>query len=75
MTPFGATEPRRVKGLLREAGVPRWERDRIPLLQAGADVVWLGGIRRAALAPVSPATRRVLQISAAHLERAAAFPG
>jgi tRNA(Ile)-lysidine synthase len=67
MTPFGATEPRRVKGLLREAGVPRWERDRIPLLQAGADVVWLGGIRRAALAPVSPATRRVLQISAAHL--------
>jgi tRNA(Ile)-lysidine synthase len=67
MTPFGAAEPRRVKGLLIDAGVPRWERDRVPLVQAGPDVIWLGGIRRAAAAPVSPDTRRVLHISIDHL--------
>ena len=62
MTPFGAVQDRRVKGLLREAGVPRWERDRVPIVQAGPDIAWLGGIRRGAMAPVTSATTRVLQL-------------
>ena len=63
MTPFGATGARRVKRLLIAAKLPRWERERLPIVQAGPDIVWLGGVRRAALAPVTAATRRILQLS------------
>jgi len=37
--------PRRtLKNLFQEAGVPPWERDRVPLLAIGADVVWVAGL-------------------------------
>ena len=37
--------PRRtLKNLFQEAGVPPWERDRLPLLASGADVVWVPGL-------------------------------
>jgi tRNA(Ile)-lysidine synthase len=63
MTPFGATGARRVKRLLIAAKLPRWERERVPIVQAGPDIVWVGGVRRGALAPVTAATRRILQLS------------
>jgi tRNA(Ile)-lysidine synthase len=63
LTPFGAVAERRVKGLMIEAGLPRWERDRVPILQAGPDIAWVGGVRRGAVAPVTASTRRVLQLS------------
>lgn len=62
MTPFGATRERRVKRLLIEARLPRWERARVPIVQAGPDIVWVGGVRRGALAPVTAATRRILRL-------------
>jgi tRNA(Ile)-lysidine synthase len=67
MTPFGATEERRVKRLLIEARLPRWERGRVPIVQAGPHIVWIGGVRRGAMAPVTAATRRVLQLTLAPL--------
>jgi tRNA(Ile)-lysidine synthase len=37
--------PRRtLKNLFQEAGVPPWERDRLPLLTSGDDVVWVAGL-------------------------------
>jgi tRNA(Ile)-lysidine synthase len=60
--PFGGPGGRRLKSFLIDAGIPRWERDQVPLLVAGAEIVWIVGVRRALLAPVTPATRRVLEI-------------
>jgi tRNA(Ile)-lysidine synthase len=37
--------PRRtLKNLFQEAGVPPWERDRVPLLVCGDDLVWVPGL-------------------------------
>lgn len=37
--------PRRtLKNLFQEAGVPPWERDRLPLLARGEDLVWVPGL-------------------------------
>jgi len=42
--------------------VPRAWRDRVPLLVAGGEIVWLCGHRQAEAGAVGPATRRVLQM-------------
>lgn len=40
-----ARRPRRtLKNLFREAGVPPWERERLPLLFSGPDLVWAPGL-------------------------------
>jgi len=40
-----ARRPRRtLKNLFQEAGVPPWERDRLPLLFVGDDLVWVPGL-------------------------------
>jgi tRNA(Ile)-lysidine synthase len=40
-----AGRPRRtLKNLFQEAGVPPWERDRLPLLVCGDDLVWVPGL-------------------------------
>jgi tRNA(Ile)-lysidine synthase len=67
MQPFGAARERRVKSMLIAAGIPRWERDSVPIVQAGPDIVWIGGVRRGATAPVAATTRRVLHLILAPL--------
>jgi tRNA(Ile)-lysidine synthase len=40
-----ARRPRRtLKNLFQEAGVPPWERDRVPMLFCGDDLVWVPGL-------------------------------
>ena len=58
---FGAGE-RRLKSLLIDAKIPRWERPRVPVVEADGEIVWLAGVRRAASAPLTAATRRVLEL-------------
>ena len=72
--PFGASGERRLKRFLIEAGVPRWERQRVPLVEAGGRIVWVAGLRRAAAAPVTSATRRVVELALKPLAPAAASP-
>jgi tRNA(Ile)-lysidine synthase len=60
--PFGAEGERRLKTLLIDAKVPRWERDRLPLVEAAGSIVWVGGLRRGAQAPVTPDTCQVLEL-------------
>lgn len=59
--PFGGGE-RRLKRFLIGAKRPRWDRPRIPVVEAAGTILWLGGLRRGAAAPVTGATRRVLEL-------------
>ncbi len=62
LTPFGGCS-RKLKALLIDAKVPRWERCRVPVVEAGGEIVWVAPIRRGAAAPVTVATRRVLELA------------
>jgi tRNA(Ile)-lysidine synthase len=62
LQPFGAGGERRLKTLLITAKVPRWERERLPVVEAGGIIVWVAGLRRSAAAPVTPDTQRVLEL-------------
>jgi tRNA(Ile)-lysidine synthase len=58
---FGGGE-RRLKSFLIDAKVPRWDRGGVPLVEAGGELLWLAGLRRAAAAPVTSATREILEL-------------
>jgi tRNA(Ile)-lysidine synthase len=59
---FGGSE-RRLKSLLIEAKVPRWDRARVPVIEAGGAIVWVGHLRRGAAGRVTARTRRVLELA------------
>jgi tRNA(Ile)-lysidine synthase len=61
--PFGGAGERRLKSLLSDEGVPRWERDRVPLLDAGGRIAWVVGVRRGDVAIVGPETKRILEVT------------
>jgi tRNA(Ile)-lysidine synthase len=50
MTPLGATTPRRVKGLLRDAGIDAASRVGWPVVLVGDEIVWIPGVRRSSAA-------------------------
>jgi tRNA(Ile)-lysidine synthase len=52
---------RRLKSFLIDAKVPRWQRARVPLLEADGRILWVAGLRRGAAAPVTPDTRDVVE--------------
>jgi len=58
---FGGGE-RRLKSLLIDAGVPRWDRNRLPLVEADGQILWVAGLRRAATAPITPQTHEIVEI-------------
>jgi tRNA(Ile)-lysidine synthase len=59
--PFGGGD-RRLKSFLIDAKVPRWDRDRLPLVDAGHDIVWVAGVRRGAAAPITARTGTVVEL-------------
>jgi len=59
--PFGGGD-RRLKSFLIDSKVARWERDRLPLVDAGHEIVWVAGLRRGAAAPVTPRTHAVVEL-------------
>jgi len=61
--PFSEPGERRLKTFLIDARVPRWDRDRLPLVEAGREIVWVGGLRRGAQAPVTAATRHIVELT------------
>jgi tRNA(Ile)-lysidine synthase len=62
-SPFGGPGQRRLKSFLIDARIPRWDRPRLPLIEAGGRILWIAGLRRSAEAPVTAETRRVLELS------------
>jgi tRNA(Ile)-lysidine synthase len=65
--PFGGSGEQRLRSFLIDAHVPRWERPRVPLLEADGAIIWVGGVRRGRAAPVGPETTRVLEVALAPL--------
>src|SRR5262249_15770912 len=61
--PFPEPRERRLKTFLIDARVPRWDRDRLPLVQSGREIVWVSGLRRGGQAPVTPATRHIIELT------------
>lgn len=59
---FGTAAGKKLKELLIDQKVPRAWRDRLPLLAAGEEVLWVPGVRRSAAAPVTEQTRRLLHV-------------
>ncbi len=58
--PLGAAGPKRLKKFLIDAKIPRERRDRLPLVTAGEEILWVAGIRIAHPYRVTPDTVRVL---------------
>ena len=61
---FGHGE-RRLKTLLISAKVPRWDRVRLPIVEAAGEIIWVAGLRRSAIAPVTASTRHVIELTLA----------
>ncbi len=59
--PFGMRGKKKVSRLLGDSKIPRPLRGEIPLLVSGATILWVVGLRRSQIAPITPATRRVLK--------------
>ncbi len=70
--PWGGPGERRLKTFLIDAGVPRWRRARVPLLEANREIIWVADLRRGRAAPVTDATRRILEVT---LRSPLAMPG
>ena len=58
----GGDRERRLKSFLIDEKIPRWERARLPLVEAGGRILWVGGVRRGDAAPVTAHTGRVLEL-------------
>ncbi|MBI4590009.1 MAG: tRNA lysidine(34) synthetase TilS [Candidatus Rokubacteria bacterium] len=65
--PFGGPGTKRLKAFLIDLKIPRWRRERLPLLVANGEIAWVVGCRRGAIAPITAATRRVLEVTATPL--------
>jgi tRNA(Ile)-lysidine synthase len=62
-SPFGGAGERRLKSFLIDLKIPRWERARLPLVEADGRILWVGGVRRSGEAPVTAHTRQVLELA------------
>ena len=54
LRPLGAPGERRLKEVLIDRGVPRAERDRLPLLCRGERILWVPGVTIARGLPAAP---------------------
>lgn len=59
--PFGMQGKKKVSRLLNDSKIPRPLRGEIPLLVSGATILWVVGLRRSQIAPITPTTQRVLK--------------
>lgn len=59
---FQISEGRRqkVKSLMIDRKIPREARDCVPIFEAGGEIFWIGGLRRADCAMVDEATKKIL---------------
>ena len=62
-SPFGGDGERRLKSFLIDQKIPRWERGRLPLVEADGRILWVGGVRRGGEAPITTHTRQVLELA------------
>lgn len=65
--PFGAEKEKKVWDLLARQGIPRWERERWPLLWDGRGVVWVVGLRLSGEYSVDAGEKEVWRLEAHRL--------
>jgi tRNA(Ile)-lysidine synthase len=58
--PFGFSGHKRVKSLLMEHKIPRIQRGNQPIVVSDQEIIWIPGIRRSAVAPVTSSTTKFL---------------
>lgn len=63
MSCFGFAGSKKVKDLLMEAKVPPSRRDSLPLVEMAGQIIWIPGVRRSAVAPVTQQTDQVLYLA------------
>ncbi len=62
MSIWGMKGSKKVKNIFIDAKIPAHERNRIPVIVAGEEIIWLAGIQRSSCAPVTEATKRVFYL-------------
>lgn len=62
MAPFGMQGHQKIKKIFNDRKIPISQRERIPLLVSGDDIIWVVGLRRSALAVTTDRTTRVLEV-------------
>ncbi|MDD2912975.1 MAG: tRNA lysidine(34) synthetase TilS, partial [Candidatus Bipolaricaulis anaerobius] len=67
LRPFGLAGTKRVRDLLMEAHIPRWERGQWPLLCDGVGIAWVVGVRPSEDHRVAMETDEVLRVEARRL--------
>jgi len=60
--PWGIAGSRKLKKVLIDLKIPQRSRSRLPLVVKGEDILWIPGIRRGQVAPVTPETSRLLKV-------------
>ncbi|WP_134685235.1 tRNA lysidine(34) synthetase TilS [Brevibacillus migulae] len=68
LTLLGSAGSKKLKELMIDCKVPKVHRDRMPLLVAGEEIMWVPGVRRAAVAAVNQHTTRFLYVAAEYGE-------
>jgi tRNA(Ile)-lysidine synthase len=60
--PQGMAGHKRLKRLFGDAKVELERRHRVPLVTCGEEILWVAGLRRSAIAPVTLGSRRILRL-------------
>ena len=60
--PMGAPGRKKLNELLREKGIPAEERDRVPIICSGKDIIWVPGLPVAEMYMVRPDTKTLFRI-------------
>jgi len=63
ISPIGMTGSSKIQDIFVDKKIPRRERDRIPLIATENEVLWIIGVRRTRLYPVSSATKHILRLT------------
>ena len=67
--PYGARGSRKVQDALVDAKVPRQRRDRVIIVEDCGGIIWIAGVRRAARAPVTESSTRILLLETVREQR------
>lgn len=63
--PLGMRGSRKLSDVFIDAKVPRWQRSRLPIVEAGGQILWIPGVIRSSLAAIQPTTARILRLRTA----------
>lgn len=61
--PFGMDVAKKLQDFMTDEKIPRWWRDRIPLLCASEDILWVAGWRISELARVKEGDKKVIEVT------------